>query len=29
MAKEMEEFSTIKNRLTDLEKKSVEWIVKD
>jgi len=29
MAKEIEELSTIKNRLTDLEKKSVEWIVKD
>jgi hypothetical protein len=25
----MDEFTTIKNRLHDLEKKSIEWIVKD
>jgi len=25
----MDEFSNIKNRLHDLEKKSIEWIVKD
>ena len=29
MSKEMDEFSLIKNRLHDLEKKSIEWIVKD
>ena len=29
MSKEVDAFSSITNRVSDLEKKSVEWIVKD